>query len=660
MRAERRFQFFVFTLLLLVGGELFSQSYVQSPQVFPVRSYHYQPLTADFNGDGFEDLYFVTGTGLDSAVIMFNDMSGNFLTPFYVGSNETHFLSLAVDIDGDSDVDIIELNDDGPNKVFKNNGSGSFTFAQDFGPTSGWVGQGLTRDFNGDGYPDVAFPISSVGLYIFTSDSMGVLTQHQFVANSNIAYGLTGNDFDGNQSVDIYCANNGPSGTYSHIYINNGNGIFSPTSGISSSLPFEGYYAKSYDYDGDLDMDVITTGPGIVIWENNGSGVFTADLSLNNIWPQGGRGFDVGDIDQDGDMDILTFDYDDSLVMYKNNGMGSFTPETDLAPVEAKVTNDIKLLDLNGDGYLDFVHPGTIAPGVFPPTADKSPLIMYYQRCKPTDPSIAPEICVISVDSTSTFNRIVWEKQNSPLLDSIFIYRDIVGTYQKVGAVGQEDLSEFVDSASNANPSLTSYRYKIEALDTCGSLFGLSDFHETMHLTINQGINNEINLIWDSYQGFAYPYYRIWRTNPANNNEWEVIDSVSNASNTYTDLTPPSGGALSYRIEVVSPYPCTSTESINTYTSTLSNTKSTATIGVTEYGAEGRYVLFPNPSSGMVQLKGPLKGAEVAIYDGSGKLISERNNCTSNELFWQSLDSGFYTVRIIKNDEVSSLKLVVL
>ena len=47
-----------------------------------------------------------------------------------------------------------------------------------------------------------------------------------------------------------------------------------------------------------------------------------------------------------------------------------------------------------------------------------------------------------------------------------------------------------------------------------------------MHLSTNQGIGGEVNLIWDEYEGFPIVYYYILRDSTANGN-WEVLDSVS-------------------------------------------------------------------------------------------------------------------------------------
>ena len=83
--------------------------------------------------------------------------------------------------------------------------------------------------------------------------------------------------------------------------------------------------------------------------------------------------------------------------------------------------------------------------------------------------TVAPQqpICIITVDSSSTRNIVVWEKPVTTGLDSFRIYREIAGLgYSHVGSVDYNSLSEFVDSTNGVNPVLTSYRYKISVVDS--------------------------------------------------------------------------------------------------------------------------------------------------------------------------------------------------
>ncbi|MFH1319861.1 MAG: PKD domain-containing protein [Bacteroidota bacterium] len=191
-----------------------------------------------------------------------------------------------------------------------------------------------------------------------------------------------------------------------------------------------------------------------------------------------------------------------------------------------------------------------------------------------TDPQA---ICIVTVDTTSTKNIVVWDKPVMAMgIDSFRVYREIAGLgYAHVGSVAYDSLSEFVDTTSGVNPQTTSYRYKLSVIDSCSNESELSDYHETVHLTVNLGIPPALNLIWDNYEGFGFNYYRILRDSTGTGN-FEVLDSVTSSNTTYTDPNPPTG-YISYVIEVVHSTGCTSTLKAKDYNSSKSNTSSIAT-----------------------------------------------------------------------------------
>ncbi|MFB6306005.1 MAG: hypothetical protein ABEH43_03295, partial [Flavobacteriales bacterium] len=107
------------------------------------------------------------------------------------------------------------------------------------------------------------------------------------------------------------------------------------------------------------------------------------------------------------------------------------------------------------------------------------------------------EICLITVDENTHKNTIVWENDTNKAVDYVNIYRESSqsNVYFKVGSVDADSISYFVDSV--ADPRVHSWRYKLSTVDTCGNESKLSDYHETIHLTSNVGVNNTVNLIWD-------------------------------------------------------------------------------------------------------------------------------------------------------------------
>lgn len=189
-----------------------------------------------------------------------------------------------------------------------------------------------------------------------------------------------------------------------------------------------------------------------------------------------------------------------------------------------------------------------------------------------------PSICIVGVD-TANHNQVIWERPNTTLIDTFYIYREttVANIYQKIGAVSYTNPGIFVDN--QANPATRAWRYRLTAKDTCGMESPLSSIHKTMHLTINVGLNGSWNLIWDGYQGFNFGSYNIYRgSSPTTMN---ILTQVPSNISSYTDLNPPTG-TVYYQLEIVNPYGCypdSTFAKVNTnYNSSRSNTANTGSL----------------------------------------------------------------------------------
>ncbi|MFH1319383.1 MAG: leucine-rich repeat domain-containing protein [Bacteroidota bacterium] len=183
-------------------------------------------------------------------------------------------------------------------------------------------------------------------------------------------------------------------------------------------------------------------------------------------------------------------------------------------------------------------------------------------------------ICIITVDSATGKNLIVWEKNPGPSSYNIYKEGTAAGIYFLLASVPYDSLSEYLDIT--ANPMQRSWRYKISAVDSCGNESELSPIHKTMHLTVNMGINKEINLIWDHYEGFSFGTYIIYRQKfPF---DIDSIDAIPSNLHSYTDLNPPSG-QITYQVAAIHPTGCTATIKTKDYNSSKSNTTSIASAG---------------------------------------------------------------------------------
>ncbi|MBK9191533.1 MAG: PKD domain-containing protein [Crocinitomicaceae bacterium] len=274
----------------------------------------------------------------------------------------------------------------------------------------------------------------------------------------------------------------------------------------------------------------------------------------------------------------------------------------------------------------------------------------------------APEetnICMVTVDTTTNSNIVVWVPVNAPDVVSYNIYKESSqsGLYYLVANQSADSISQYYDYPSN--PAIKSWRYKVAAVDDCGNEAELSDPHKTIHLTSNLGVGNVVNLIWDHYNGFNYDTYYIHRYHPSTG--WETIDSVGSMNISYTDLTPPSDSNLVYIIEVIPPTTCTAFK-VQDHNSSRSNK---STVNAPEFDDSGLDELttdlsiYPNPTSGNVQLMYSTVISQVKLFDMSGKLVFEASNSTNlMTIDCSELSRGVYTVQLLTENGMIQSKLV--
>ncbi|MCD4696002.1 MAG: right-handed parallel beta-helix repeat-containing protein [Bacteroidales bacterium] len=146
------------------------------------------------------------------------------------------------------------------------------------------------------------------------------------------------------------------------------------------------------------------------------------------------------------------------------------------------------------------------------------------------------EVCIVTVDSASQKNLIVWEK--TPDMGTAY-YKIYKQNTTLIDSVLYDSLSVFVDQGTD--PMQFAESYMISTVDSCGNESNLSDHHRTILLTTSDGSPSGINLNWNVYEGFDYDWFYIYRG--ASPSSLVLIDSVFHANNSphqYPDLNPPA------------------------------------------------------------------------------------------------------------------------
>ncbi|MES2556725.1 MAG: T9SS type A sorting domain-containing protein [Bacteroidota bacterium] len=274
----------------------------------------------------------------------------------------------------------------------------------------------------------------------------------------------------------------------------------------------------------------------------------------------------------------------------------------------------------------------------------------------------AVDICLVTVDTNTNTNLVVWEKPIvQGAIESFNIYRETsqAGLYQLIGNVPYADESIYNDLV--ASPSVRSWRYKISSVDACGVESEISENHKTIHLVINLGLGDDINLSWDSYEGFAFPEFVIKRHTDADS--WTTVAQMPTTLFSYTD-TPPTTDGLVYLVTVAPPATCTSTKSLNqdfnSARSNKDNRLQTADASLDELLAANMQV-YPNPTNGEITLENSTSQTVTAsLYDASGRLlttISVPSGTMQTDVSF--LDSGMYQLVFTTGQARTSQKLSV-
>ena len=316
----------------------------------------------DYDGDGWLDIYLVTGCWLEGVSDnRGRSLRGKLTNRLYRSNHDGTFTDVtekagvpgggfgvaasAADYDDDGHVDLYVLNY-GPNILYHNNGDGTFT---DVSKKSG-----------------LADPRWSVSAVWFDYDNDGDLDV--YVANYL--------EYDSGKFRSYYAAAGYPGplsyrGQPDALYRNNGDGTFTDVSKEAGVFNPEGraMSASAADLynDGHLDLYVANDAMENFYYESTGKGAFrNRALELGLAFGEGGQGVSsmgpcVGDVDRDGRLDLYIPDMNyGCLFLNRGTHFEDRTTATGLAIVCGQYTGWGGLLfDCDNDGYLDlFVANG--------------------------------------------------------------------------------------------------------------------------------------------------------------------------------------------------------------------------------------------------------------------------------------------------------------
>ena len=339
-----------------------------SPQRYSIETMMGGVALFDYNNDGLLDIFFTNGAAIPSLEkanpdyynrLFRNNGDGTFTDVTESAGLKGIGYSMGVaaaDYDNDGFVDLY-VTGVNANQLFHNNGDGTFTdvtekagvsgripgYGKPWAVTAGWI------DYDNDGRLDL-FVVNYLNYDIKTATLCHI------------------------QEYPAYCSPDGFQGTPNILYHNNGDGTFTDVSAQSHISQYigKGMGVAFADYDNDGFADIFVsndTFPNILL-HNNGDGTFT-DVALEagvaftgNGKTVAGMGADFRDLDNDGKPDIFhTAMFGNTFPLYRNLGNGQFedaTGEAGLMPLTVRFTAwGTGAFDFDNDGQKDLFSAGS-------------------------------------------------------------------------------------------------------------------------------------------------------------------------------------------------------------------------------------------------------------------------------------------------------------
>jgi len=335
---------------------------------------------SDFDGDGWQDIYFVNGRDLYNRGIVVK------------------------------------------NALYRNNGNGTFTDVTDKAgvPGSGYGLGCVWGDYDNDGFPDlyvtqygrnVLYHNNRDGTFTDVTDKAGV-SGSEF--GTLFHAGATFVDYDRDGKLDLYvggyvalgpdsrrycnlggvkssCPPSAYQGSSDVLYHNNGDGTFTNVTKAAKIYQPEGKNlsvgAADYDNDGWPDIFVANDGLYAYLYHNQHNGTFT-EVGLPAGMAVAGQGqimaamcISLGDYDNDGFLDLYISDFQKSSDhLWHNSGKGYFDdvsgPAGITVPTRAVLSFGGGFFDYDNDGWLDLFIANR---HVYPEVEQVTPEIHYKQ-----------------------------------------------------------------------------------------------------------------------------------------------------------------------------------------------------------------------------------------------------------------------------------------
>jgi len=262
----------------------------------------------------------------------------------------------------------------------------------------------------------------------------------------------------------------------------------------------------------------------------------------------------------------------------------------------------------------------------------------------------ADEICLVTVDSITEKNMILWNKNpNNLLINHYVIERESsVNVYDAIGFVPYDSISVFIDNSSN--PYIHANKYRLKTYGVSNNEIGKSKYHKTINLNVIQGVpSSTIVLNWNHYEieglsSISGKYYIFKGSNPS---QLQLYDSLSASFTTYNDMNV--FDTYYYSVGIYKPAGCSPTTKNNTNWS-FSNIV-TFNTGIEDIDLKIVLSNSPNPFKESTTIKfynSDNKTFVMTLTDTKGRVVRKVKNVTGSEIIIERKDlkAGVYFMEL--------------
>lgn len=291
-----------------------------------------------------------------------------------------------------------------------------------------------------------------------------------------------------------------------------------------------------------------------------------------------------------------------------------------------------------------------------------------------------PDICEVTVDSLSNYNEIYWQKTLYPQADSFIVYRETtIGNFTRIGGRSAADSSMFIDTLrhfpsgiNNGNPNASSWKYKLQLLDSCGNYSAYSPYHSTIFVQDQQ--NGNFN--WSLYAIEGTTVTPVTNYNLVRRDIATGSESVAVTTSGFSATDPQYGSLWSTGIEWYvygdgfSCDPTLRTANPNGTLVVKVKTKSNGAndkIGAVNLDKLNSVIgnnirVYPNPAKEKVTVELGINGnMSIELMDVLGQTLFSVNTTESiNTINTSSYLGGVYFFNIKLNNKIIAVKKVVL